>query len=153
MKKKEKGKTKKTRRSEVKYPALDSDFMPKVRQEYFDLDYIDQLDDTEKNVALPDGTMVTEKEWMNKFMNEELNASFKNDGTDLAQTKEEKRRAYSKNNARNRCLYGVTKINGLLQNEDVPIFNDNNDISNYELTEDAMIADLDNKYGGVDDEN
>ena len=134
MKKKDskKSKKKKTKRSEAKYPALNSNFMPKVRQEYFDLDYLHKLSDKEK-------------EWMNKFMNEELNASFKNDGTDLNKTKEEKRKAYSKNNSRNRCLYGITKANGLMQNEDVPIFNENNDIDNYELTEDAMIAELDRK--------
>lgn len=134
MKKKDskKSKKKKTKRSEVKYPALNSNYMPKVRQEYFDIDYLDQLSEKEKA-------------FMNKFMNEELNASFKNDGTDLNKTKEEKRKAYSNNNSRNRCLYGVTKANGLMQNEDVPIFNDNNDIANYELTEDAMIAELDRK--------
>lgn len=125
-------KKKKTKRSQVKYPALDSNYMPKVRQEYFDIDYINQLNDEEKA-------------WLNKFMNEELNASFKNNGTDLNKTKEEKRKAYANNNSRNRCLYGITKASGLMQNEDVPITDNSNDITNYELTEDAMIASIDKK--------
>jgi hypothetical protein len=139
MKKKSSKKKKKTRRSEVKYPALDSSYMPKVRQEYFDLDYLDQLNDEEK-------------EWMNKFMNEELNASFKNDDTDLAQTKEEKRKAYSKNNARNRCLYGVTKANGLMENADLTTVYKDQDVDNTKrLVEDAMIAEIDKKYGENED--
>lgn len=123
---------KKTRRSEVKYPALDPKYMPKVRQEYADIDYVDQLTEDEKA-------------WLNKFIDEELNASFKNDERDLTQDPEKKREIYANNNARNRCLYGITKASNLVSDEIRP--ENDTKVSNYNLYEDAVIAELDKKLG------
>jgi maltooligosyltrehalose synthase len=57
-------KKKRTRRSETKYPALDPRFNLKTRAELIDCDYIDQLNDKEK-------------QWLNDFNNEFVNADFK----------------------------------------------------------------------------
>lgn len=139
-KKKVTKKKKKTRRSQSKYPALDPKFMPKVRREYLDIDYLDQLSDEEK-------------EWLNKFMDESLNASFKNDGRDKIQDKDSKRKVYSENNARNRDLYSIAKASGLVSDaiDDNRPHPQNSHSDKYNLTEDAMIAELDKKHSEEDD--
>lgn len=85
---------KKTKRSKEKYPYLEKRLNSRVRQEYLDFDYINQLSDEEK-------------EFLNKFAGEYYGGSFKKDGTDITATdKEGYRESYGRNNARNRCLYG-----------------------------------------------
>lgn len=123
-------KKKKTRRSNEKYPALKKRFMPKVRQEYLDMDYIDDLNEEEKA-------------WLNKFMDEELNAHFKNDERDITQSKEEKKEIYGKNNARNRCIYGIAKASNMVV-DDVRPENDMK-ITDSGLFEDYMIDQIDKK--------
>jgi hypothetical protein len=142
--KKPSGEKKKSRRSRSKHPALNPRFAPKVRKDYLDFDYLNQLSPEEKD-------------WLNKFVDEELHASFKNDERDLNKTQEEKRRVYSNNNSRNRDLYGVTKANRLLSGiDDVgnPEWNDGDEVKgdldinyseSYNMQEDAMIARLDRK--------
>lgn len=61
-----------------------------------DQDYLHQLSEKEKA-------------WLNKFMDEELNARFEKDGSDFNQSQEDRKRIYDANNARNRCLYGRVK--------------------------------------------
>lgn len=46
-----------------------------------------------------------EKEWMNSFMEEENSVNFNHRGPKLNKSKEDKKRIYNKNNARNRCIY------------------------------------------------
>lgn len=87
-----------TKRSKAKYPALIPGLNSRIRQEYNDYDYLDQLNEEEKT-------------WLNKFTEEYTNASFKNDGTDLHKTDAERKDSYDRNNARNRCLYGRIKLN------------------------------------------
>jgi hypothetical protein len=87
---------KKSKRSKAKYPGLVPRLTSRVRQEYHDFDYIDSLDEEAK-------------EFLNRFIEEELNASFKNDDRDLNQETTEKRKIYNQNNARNRDLYGLIK--------------------------------------------
>lgn len=86
----------KTKRSKQKYPALVKKYNSRVRGEYTDFDYLDQLN--EEELA-----------FLNKFVEEEINASFKKDGTDFNKTDEERRAIYNKNNARNRCFYGLQR--------------------------------------------
>jgi len=137
--KKEKGSS---RRSRSKHPALNPKFAPKVRKDYLDFDYLDQLSEEEKD-------------WLNKFVDEELHASFKNDKRDLNRTKKDRRRVYSNNNSRNRDLYGISKANRLLDKiEDMVQEESNLEIEHksdiktnhsehYNLEEDAMIARID----------
>ena len=143
-KKKPVKKEKKSKRSRSKHPALNPRFSPKVRKDYLDFDYLDQLSPEEKD-------------WLNKFVDEELHASFKNDERDLNQSKEDKRRVYSNNNSRNRDLYGITKANRLLSGiEDLsnPEWSNADEVkgdlrtnhsSSYNMQEDSMIARLDSK--------
>lgn len=84
------------RRSKIKNAALIKKYNPRIRQEKIDADYLHKLN--------PD-----ELAWYAKFMEEENNASFQNDGTDFNQTKEERKKIYDRNNAANRCLYGNLK--------------------------------------------
>ncbi len=86
----------KKKRSKIKYPALVPKYNSRVRQEYLDYDYLDQLNESEL-------------EWLNKFSEEYNNASFKNNETDIDQSPEGRKGAYDRNNARNRCLYGQIK--------------------------------------------
>lgn len=94
-------KKKKTVRDRIKHSAVD----PKVnlRSRFEDIQdvasYFDQLSDKEKD-------------WMNKFMEEYNNASFKKDNKkNLMKTDKEKRESYGRNNARNRDVYNRLKMN------------------------------------------
>lgn len=125
-------KKKKTPRDKVKYPALNPQYSPKVRKEFIDMDYIDQLSDQEK-------------EWLNKFVNEYVGASldYKNLENNLHNTKKLKKDCTDRNNARNRCMYGIAKANGLVGDDgrkenDVTVYNHNE-------IEDAMIDYLDSR--------
>lgn len=89
-------KKQKNRRDKIKHPALDKRFMPRVRQELIDFDYIDQLNEEEKN-------------YLNKFVDEYINASFKKDGTDIQSYEKYGKDSNDRNNARNRCLYSALK--------------------------------------------
>lgn len=89
-------KPKKQRRNQVKNASLIKRYNPRIRQEKIDMDYLDQLSSDELA-------------WLGKFMEEENNASFKDDGTDFNQSKEERKKIYDRNNASNRCLLGNLK--------------------------------------------
>lgn len=94
----DKTKKQRSRRDKVKYPALRKEYNPKIRAEYNDMDYLHLLNPEEL-------------EFLNKFIEEENNTSFKNDGTDLNQSKEDRKKIYDRNNARQRCLYSQLKLN------------------------------------------
>lgn len=116
----------KSRRDRAENPALDKKFMPRVRQELIDYDYLDQLS-------------TKEKEWLNKFTDEYVNASFKRDGTDIQPYDKYGKDSNDRNNARNRCLYTALKNKANKHN--------NKKLLNYDsvLTdvEDEMSRDLD----------
>jgi hypothetical protein len=83
-----------SKRSKTKYPALDPSVNLKTRQEEINdvLSYFNKLSPKEK-------------EWMNAFMEEENAVNFNHRGPKLNKSKEDKKRIYNKNNARNRCIY------------------------------------------------
>lgn len=89
-------KPKKSRRKTAKNPALQKQYTPRVRQEYLDYDYLDQLN--EEELA-----------WLNKFTEEYLNASFKRDDTDIQLYEKYGKDSNDRNNSRNRDLYGNLK--------------------------------------------
>lgn len=89
------------RRSKVKTPGLKKQYNLKSRQEFLDMDYIDKLNDSEK-------------EWLNKFIEEEVNADFRHKGKKLNRTKKERQKIYNNNNARNRDIYTREKAAGKL---------------------------------------
>lgn len=59
-------------------------------------------------------------EWLNKFNTEFVNASFNTHKGHLHKSKKAKRECYSRNNARNRCIYTREKAQGKLDSiEDI----------------------------------
>lgn len=137
------GSKKKTPRSQVKHPGFIKRYNPKVNQEYMDIDYLDKLNEQEK-------------EWLHKFEEEFNGASldFKNLENNLHNTQELKKDCTDRKNARNRCTYGIAKANGLVRDdpriENNRIHNDSRIENNciYDdpsITEDAMISYIDKK--------
>lgn len=55
-----------------------------------------------------------EKDWMNSFVEEEINANFKHSGPKLNKSKADKKRVYNRNNARNRCVFTREKAQNAL---------------------------------------
>jgi hypothetical protein len=101
-----------SKRSKNKYPNLQKNLNLKRRQELIDFDYIDELNEEEK-------------EWLNKFMGEYMGASFprqvvkKKDGTvykryspNNLHKREDRLDIYDRNNARNRDIYSKKLSSG-----------------------------------------
>lgn len=126
-------KTKKTRRDQIKYPAFDGSYAPKIRRELLDIDYVDQLSEDEK-------------EWLNEFLEEYVGADldFRNLKNNLHRTKRLKKDCTDRNNARNRDMFGFAKANGLLVSDE-QLQDHHLNLENPSLSEDAMIAYVDNK--------
>lgn len=91
-----KSKKKKSKRDNVKYPALERHYIARIKQEYLDYDYLSKLSDKDK-------------EWLNRFTEEELNANFKHKGDKIITDNETQKQIYHKNNARQRCTYSRSK--------------------------------------------
>lgn len=95
-------KKKKTKRSQTKNPNLKKNLNSRVRQEYIDMDYVDKLDEKQK-------------EFLNKFTGEFYGGAFDKNENDeytddnLMKTDAERKEMWNNNNARNRCLYGKIK--------------------------------------------
>jgi len=121
-------------RRKVKNAALNSNYTTKVRREFLDFDYIDKLSEKEK-------------EFLNKFVEEEQNASFSKTKKNFNKTKEAQRKIYTNNNKRNNDVFGVTKATGrlLLTGETTPYIEGNREVAND--YEDALIDFIDKKSG------
>jgi len=102
---------KKTKRQQVKHSALSKKYTLKTRRDYCDFDYINgvYVDSTEVIRPLNDG----EKDWLNKFYEEVVHASFKHEDT-LNDTVEKQRGIYSENNSRNACIFNILKTHNML---------------------------------------
>lgn len=90
-----------TKRSKEKYPALKPHLNLKSRYDLIDYDYVDQLSDEEK-------------EWLNKFTEEYVNANLdsKNSKKNLHKSKKLKKDCYDRNNSRNRDILTRAKAQG-----------------------------------------
>lgn len=82
---------KKNRRSRVKYPALDPAYNLKTRTHLCDFDYVDKLNEKDK-------------EWLNSFAEEYNNANFSHKGKTIQKKKKHRKDSYDRNNARNRDI-------------------------------------------------
>lgn len=99
-----------------------------------DMDYIDQLSESEKN-------------WLNKFMKEELNASLsprEDRRKDFNKTLKDRKRIWKNNNARNSCAYTITDSNTRLDYIGERVLDGEPDIDKNEL-EDRLIAVIDKR--------
>lgn len=133
MNKKQKN-PKRVRRDRIKHAALKKPYTPRVRQEYLDYDYLDQLSDEELD-------------WLNKFTEEYLNASFKHDDSDLQSYEKYGKDSNDRNNARNRDLYGAlkNKDNKFKNNKLVNIDNVAGEVEN-ELSREINPQAMENAY-------
>jgi hypothetical protein len=91
-------------RRKRKYPGLEKGMNLKIRWELIDQDYINSLSDKDK-------------EWLNNFMQEYVIADFRHKGKVLHKNKGQKRECYRRNNARNRCVYGLAMARGDVMDE------------------------------------
>jgi hypothetical protein len=91
------------RRNQTKYPGLKPQYNLKVRQEEIEdiASYVGKLNSKEK-------------EWLNSFVEEEINANFNHSGRKINKTKTAKREIYNRNNARNRDIFSRAKAQGKL---------------------------------------
>jgi len=87
-----------------------------VRQEFDDIDYWHKLPKN-KFVTLPDGTKISEYEWMKKFMHESYGNNFsrENPETNILQTEDQKKWARRNNNNTNRDALLVSKKMGAMK--------------------------------------
>lgn len=132
---KEKAKRKKqTRRSKAKFPALKPEYNLKTRyEEIADMrSYMSKLNDKEK-------------EWLNKFAEEYVNASFPKKGTKEYKKRLHKSKAleldcYNKNNSRGRDIFSKSQACGKLS--------DINDVKEYNEHEEPSM-DGEDEFGNI----
>lgn len=79
------------KRDSTKYPGLNKNLFSKIKQEYFDFDYLDKLNDKEKA-------------WMSQFNEEYLGARLNGNKKPLHKTQVLKKNCFDMNNARNRDI-------------------------------------------------
>jgi hypothetical protein len=89
-------------RNKVKHPGLKKQYNSRIKQEYLDCDYVNQLSEEEKD-------------FLSDFNEEYYGANL--DYKDLEnnrfhKTQADKKACTDRNNARNRCLYGNVKASG-----------------------------------------
>lgn len=135
--KKTKKKTFKLKKN-VRLKSLNPAYQPRVRKELIDFDYIDQLNDDDKK-------------WLAQFVDESIGANIRKTKNGkiraghIHNTLELAKECYDANNKRNNDVLSVTKANGLLS--DIQQATDKNDgwyITNSNLTEEAILAKIDN---------
>lgn len=95
----DKKKKKKTKRSKHKYPGLVKGCYSKIKQEFFDIDYVNQLSEEEK-------------QWLNDFMNGDLGANTKDNP--VFEEYHQKQKCWKKNNDRNNDVYSIMRATGRL---------------------------------------
>jgi hypothetical protein len=94
--------TKINRRNNVKYAALKPEYNLKTRKE-----------EIEDIASYANKLSPKDKEWLNKFVEEEINADFRHNRK-LNKTKASRRIIYTRNNARNRDVFSRAKAQGKL---------------------------------------
>lgn len=154
-----KSKKKVNRRSSVKNASLMKSYNTRIRQEYIDLDYLDKLDDTKKNCKLPDGTKVTELEYMAIFM-KEWNSGGVSKQSDakknkLHRTAKDVKNCTDRTNARNRDQYSRAKAQNLvhkIEDDKLKDFIERNEVISTNHVENALVDYLDS-FKKTDDSN
>lgn len=120
----------------MEYPALSKQVTLRSRAPLVDFDYIEKLS-------------TKEKAWLNNFVEEEIHANLNHPGKKLNRTKEDARRIYNKNNARNRDTYTIVEAAGKLSQGELGLGGDFNDMDIFS-SEDTIIELLDAKRSLVE---
>lgn len=95
------------RRTRTKHPELNKNLHLKIRQELIDYDYLDKLNEEEK-------------EWLNRFTKEYVSASFEKtkkgnpSPKNLHKGSKLRKKVYNANNKRNIDAYAISRINNSL---------------------------------------
>lgn len=126
------------KRNKEKFAALNAARQVYNRREYLDCDYVNKLTDEEKD-------------FLNRFLEENYITNFKHKGKKMYKKKADKKRLYSENNARNRCLHSYAKSKGIL--EELPnegssksgSYSSTKDPGSFNNLEDALIEYIDSK--------
>lgn len=122
---------KKTRRSAVKYPGLDKTYTTRKRREYLDQDYIDKLSEEEKD-------------WLNRFNEEYVNANMNHKGEKFHTSEEDVKKIWGLNNAKNRDALATAREKGkLFQLPDIANIVDRNSDEHNLNPEEALIRAID----------
>lgn len=122
---------KENRRSKSKYPALQPNLNLKTRyDELTDFDYIHKLNDSEK-------------EFLNSFLEEYVNAKLNHPSKVLHDTQPLRKSCYDRNNSRNRDVYSRGKAMGVCVS-----LNDVKENQAVVNEEDRLIQQYDRKYSG-----
>lgn len=95
----------KKKRQQAKYPGLKKELYSKVKQQYFDIDYINTLSEEEK-------------QWLNDFLNEYYGANLNESKERMHNTPTLRKDVFDRNNARNRDIYNVAITGGRLDHLD-----------------------------------
>lgn len=136
--KKQKTPKKVNRRSKAKYPALDPTLNLRTRYEEIEQNqYINGVKNENGETVIRELTH-SEKDWLNRFNEEFVNANFNHKGKKIDATKASKKKSYDKNNARNRCIYTKAKASGTLNYiEDLKLSNKEMSFQESEDTDDT----------------
>ena len=86
-----------------------------------------------------------EQEWLGRFNQEYYRNRFESSEKDLHSTKEQKRQCYSTENARNRDLYSIKNVGGMIEGSSSVTDEDGNEIDSVN-----MVADYDMGFAMVD---
>jgi hypothetical protein len=121
-------KKKKNVRNQTTYPGLKKQYNLKIRQELFDQDYIDKLNDKEKA-------------FLNKFNEEFINANF-NHPAPLHKGKKRQRECYGRNNARNRDTMSITSTTKMLKDDSYYIYLDDLNSGNVRSSNPSEVEDV-----------
>jgi hypothetical protein len=130
---------KKGARYRVKYPGLDTNYALKIRRDAIDYDYIDQLNDKEK-------------EFLNNFTEEFIGGSFKKNKKQV-HPDDLKRDCYGRNNARNRCVYSRAYARDDVKDVTPNDTSESEFIKMAGMYEDFLIAKIDMSNGNTDEES
>lgn len=127
----------KKKRDLREYPGLDRRLFSKIKQEYHDIDYADQLDDEAKK-------------WLSQFMEEDLGAQLNEEtlknkyGREpLNKSAKQRKGCFDRNNHRNVDIYSLGRATGRLTDISSPIVQGDIDSTVEEDYEDFIIDKID----------
>lgn len=119
-----------TKRSQTKLPGLKKELYSKIKQQYFDLDYIATLSPEEK-------------QWLNDFLVEYYGANLNESKERMHSTDALRKDVFDRNNARNRDIYNVARTGGRLDSLDEALMNQLEESEIDEEFEERMITKID----------